>query len=130
MAPTDMDLRTTVHARYELLGADPRGHEAVLDEVERDLEGLDDRTCRKGMLLISALAVQWSALMPAPEERMMLRIDRAPDRLRIVASASEDSLPAAFWEVVGGAAAAVFADDWRMARDSSGAWFEIGHIDA
>ncbi len=40
------------------------------------------------------------------------------------------TLPAAFWEVVGGAAAAVFADDWRMARDSSGAWFEIGHIDA
>ena len=124
MAPADMDSRTVL-TRFELLGADPREHAAILEEVKGSLEGLDDRTRRKGMLLVSALAVQWSALPPGPGDRMTLRIDRSPDGLRIEASASEGALPVAFWEVVGGAAAAVFADRWEMARDGSGAWFEI-----
>jgi hypothetical protein len=127
VAPTDID-RRTVLTRHELLGADPRGHRAVLDEVKGSLEDLDDRTRRKGMLLVSALAVQWSALTPGPGEKMMLRIDRDPDRLRIAASASEDALPVAFWEVVGGAAGTAFADSCEIAPDRSGAWFDIERI--
>ena len=128
MAPADMDRRTTVPARYEVRGANPSGHRAVLDEVKGDLVGLDERTRRKGMLLVSALTVQWSALPPKPGDRMVLRIDRAPDRLRITASASEAVVPVAWWEVVGGAAATVFADRWQMARDGSGAWFDIEQL--
>lgn len=125
MASTDMDHRTVL-ARHELLGTDPGEHRAVLAEVKQSLEGLDDRTRRKGLLLVSALADQWSWLRPRPGQTMGLRIDCSPDRLRVVARASEDALPLEFWEVVGGAAATAFADSWE--RDRSGAWFDIERL--
>ena len=127
MAPTEME-RGTLLARHELRGADPREHRAVLDEVKRSLQDLDARTRRKAQLLVTALAIQWSTLMPGPKEKMKLRFDVAPDRLRIAATASERAMPVAFWEVVGGAAATAFADHWEMARDGSGAWFDIERI--
>jgi hypothetical protein len=124
VATTDMD-RRTVLAR-ELLGTDPGEQRAVLAEVKLSLEGLDDRTRRKGLLLVTALAVQWSLLRPSRGQTMRLQVEHSPDRLRIVASASMDALPPQFWETVGGAAATAFADSWEWGR--SGAWFDIERI--
>ena len=127
MASIDTD-RRTVLAQHELPLADPAKQRAALSEVKQSLEGLDDRTRRKGLLLVTALAVQCSMLSPRTGQSMRLQIDRYADRLRIVVSASEGILPVAFWDVVGGAAATVFADDWQIERDHSGAWFDIERI--
>jgi hypothetical protein len=109
--------------------ADSAKREGALAEVKQSLEGLDDRTRRKGLLLVTALATQGSMLSPKSGQSMRVQIHRLPDRLRIVASASED-LPVTFWDVVGGAAATAFADDWQIERDRLGAWFDIKQIGA
>jgi hypothetical protein len=126
VAPIDTDRRTL--AEHELPMADSAEQRAALAEVRESLEGLDDRTRRKGLLLISALATQGSMLSATGGQSMRLEIDRSPDRLRIVASVSEDALPVAFWDVVGGAAATAFADDWQIERDRLGACFDIKRI--
>jgi hypothetical protein len=126
VASNDTERRT---AQHELPLADSAEHRAALAEVKQSLEGLDDRTRRKALLLITALAAQGSVLSPRRGQSLRLQLDRLPDRLRIVASASED-LPVDFWDVVGGAAATAFADDWQVARDRLGAWFDIKRISA
>jgi hypothetical protein len=120
--------RRTVLAHHELPMADSAEQRAALAEVTQHLEGLDDRTRRKALLLVSALVVQGSMLSREIGETMRLRIDRFPDRLRIVASAGHDVLSVDFWNVVGGAAATAFADDWEIERDRSGAWFDIERV--
>jgi hypothetical protein len=122
----DTDRRTAL-AQHELPMADSAMQGAALAEVKQSLEGLDDRTRRKGLLLVSALAAQCSMLCPRSGQSMSVQIHRLPDRLRIVASASED-LPVDFWDVVGGAAATAFADDWQIERDRLGAWFDIKQL--
>jgi hypothetical protein len=126
VASNDTDGRTVL-AQHELPMADSAKQRAALAQVKLSLEGLDDRTRRKGLLLVAALAAQGSMLSPRSGQSMRLQIDRLPDRLRIVASAGED-LPVDFWDVVGGAAATAFADDWQVERDRSGAWFDIKRI--
>jgi hypothetical protein len=127
MATIDMDGRTAL-ARHELLGGYPSGRKAMLDQVRQSLDGVDERTRRKGLLLVTALADQWSALATGGEQKLSLRIDRLRDRVHITASASGGAVPVMFWEVIGGAAAAAFADDWETERDGSGAWFDIWPI--
>jgi hypothetical protein len=126
VASNDTDGRTVL-AQHELPMADSAKQRAALAQVKQSLEGLDDRTRRKGLLLVAALAAQGSMLSPRSGQSMRLQIDRLPDRLRIVANAGED-LPVDFWDVVGGAAATAFADDWQVERDRSGAWFDIKRI--
>jgi hypothetical protein len=116
-----------VLAEHQLPLADSSAQRAALAEVKQSLEGLDDRTRRKGLLLVTALAAQGSMLSPESGRAMTVYIDRSEERLRIVASAG-DELPVDFWDVVGGAAATAFADDWQIERDRSGAWFEISRI--
>jgi hypothetical protein len=122
--------RRTVLGQHELPMAASAEQRAVLAEVKQRLEGLDDRTRRKALLLVSALALQGSMLSRKSGQSMSLQIDHHPDGLRIVASAREDVLSTAFWDVVGGAAATAFADDWEIEPDRSGAWFEIHRIAA
>ena len=128
MASIDTD-RRTVLAQHGAAPGEPRQATGrTAQEVKQSLEGLDDRIRWKGLLLVTALAVQCSMLSPRSGQSMRLQINRYADRLRIVASASEGTLPVAFWDVVGGAAATVFADDWQIERDHSGAWFDIERI--
>jgi hypothetical protein len=119
--------RRTVFGQHELPMADSAEQRAALAQVKQSLEGLDDRTQRKGLLLVTALAAQGAMLSARRSQSMRLQIDRFPDRLHVVARAGE-GLPVDFWEVVGGAAATAFADDWQIDRDRLGAWFEIGRI--
>ena len=126
MRPNDTD-RRTVLAEHELPMADSAKQRAALARVKQSLEGLDDRTRRKGLLLVTALVAQGS-VSPRSGQSMRVQINRFPDRLRIVASAGEE-LPVDFWDVVGGAAATAFADDWQIERDRLGAWFDIKSAD-
>jgi hypothetical protein len=123
VASNDTD-RRAVLTHHELPLAGSAEQMAALAEIKQRLEGLDDRTRRKGLLLVTALAAQGAMLSPSGGKSMTIQIDSYPGCLRIVASAGGE-LPVDFWDVVGGAAATAFADDWQIERDRSGAWFDI-----
>jgi hypothetical protein len=59
VASNDTDRRT---AQHELPMADSAEQRGALAEVKESLEGLDDRTRRKGLLLVTALVTQGSML--------------------------------------------------------------------
>ena len=125
MASQDKDRREPVLTKYEL-DPDARRLRDDLDEVAEGLVGLDGRTRRKALLLVGALAEQWSRQRPEPEERMSLRIVRSAEGLRIAASAERSALPQGFWEALGQAVVPGLADSWGTELgEQSGAWFLI-----
>jgi hypothetical protein len=128
VASNDMD-RRMVLVQHELPMADSAQRRLTLAELKQELEGLDDRTRRKALLLVGALAAQGSMLGATRGQSMSLQVHRSADRLRIVARGGHD-LPVDFWDVVGGAAATAFADDWQIERDRMGARFDIKRIDS
>jgi len=125
LASEDEDRREPVLAQHEIQ-ADPRALRRVLNEVERDLEGLSGRTRRKAVLLVAALADHWLRLTPDKSALMKVDIERSSTHLRIVASASDETLPQDFWEQVGHAVVVGLVDSWGVdRRGRSGAWFEV-----
>ena len=125
MLPNDKDRRAPALARHEVQ-ADPRMLRQVLREVERDLNGVAGSTRRIVLLLVGALADQWSRQSPRREQSMILDIEHLPDRVRVEAFTNE-TLPADFWTTVGPEVATGLADRWGIERRhrSGGAWFEI-----
>ena len=111
MASQDKDRREPVLIKYEL-DPDARRLRDDLDEVAEGLVGLDGRTRRKTLLLVAALAEQWSRQGPESEERMSLRIVRSGGGLRVAASAKPTALSQGFWETLGQAVVPGLADSW------------------
>ena len=124
MISHDTERRAPVLTRHEIQ-ADTRALRKVLSEVEQGLDGIAGSTRRTMLLLVGALADQWSRPFPPKEQSMTLEIDRFSDRLRLEAFSNEE-LPEGFWLGVGTSAAPGLADRWGVdRRHHRGVWFEV-----
>jgi len=125
MVSIDPDRRAPTLARHEL-AADPRMLRSALRQVERNLGEVGLTTRRKLMLLIGALANEWTdqcSWQIAPT--MVLDVEQLSDRVRVEAF-SHATLPDDFWSRLGTAVAPGRAAHWGVERrGQSGVWFEI-----
>jgi hypothetical protein len=120
-----MERRARTITRHELQ-ADPRQLREVLQEAARDLDTADSETRRLVVLLIGALANQWTRhKYPHNGDSLILEIDRLPDRVRVEVF-SDATVRAGFWRELGDVVAPGLAFRWGVERrHRPGTWFEV-----
>ena len=121
----DNERRAPVLARHEM-PADPRLLRHVLSRVEEDLSDVDHTTRHEVVLLVGAVANQWTRQRWSREgHSMIIDVEHLPDRVRVEVF-SHAVLPVEFWKQVGLAVAPGHADRWGMdRRHRPGIWFEV-----